>query len=476
MPKVVKVLKLTLVLVDSFNQCKKSGQWPDFCYREKCSKPPLFFGRRCITIYPRYSHILAAIFLIGIMLMPGVAKASDEVVEKVSVTIKASQTPPSRIAKRMSASVGTVGEQMLVGRNISEVDRNKGVYEKLIQEIFDRVVVGYSVESVTLTSGASTMLTVTVAPWGDVVTEVALEMDYGTIAPELIDLVKKDMGKVQEQVDEVLIGLPIDAVDWAGGISKIVIRELLSSQLPEFHTNFEIIPGARTIVKLSLSPKGATVQDVHVSLRSHTIPNLLLMAVRPTVDQASKNLVGLPVAFIERHHDYFTARLANHAAQNPLTKNYGLHLTPIINAGVDTEIVLDAETDKYKVSIEGYMDMGRKEENTSLRLHAGKFMGKKDEIFTEVNFIPSTVTWNFVPGWGHTFSAGITAGIKYDISEKRNILWLQHDVNRNISLRFERTPKTGQNEFGIRYKMHDFLSAEYVFTQKNTWLRLISNL
>ena len=410
------------------------------------------------------------------MLVPGMAKASDEVVDKVSVTILANQAPPNRIAKRMSASVGTVGEQMLVGRSVHEVERNKVVYEKLIQEIFDRVVVGYSVESVDLTPSASTVIAVRVAPWGEVVREVALEIDYGTISPELIDLVKKDMGKIQEQVDEVLVGLPIDAVDWAGGVSKIVIRELLTSQLPEFHTNFEITQGTRTVMKLSLSPKGPTVQDVHVSLRSHTIPNLLLMTVRPTVDEASKSLVGLPVAFIERHHDYFTAKLAQDAALHPITKNYGLQLTPMINAGVDTEIVLDAETDKYKVSIEGYMDMGRREDNTSFRLHAGKFMGKRDELFTEVNFIPSTVTWRFLPGWGHTFRAGTTAGIKYDISEKQDILWLQHDVNRNISLRLERTPKTGQNEFGVRYKMHDFLSAEYVFTKENKWLRLISSL
>lgn len=410
------------------------------------------------------------------ILVPGIAKASDEVIDKVSVTIVASQTPPSRIAKRMSASVGTVGEQMLVGRSSSEVDRNKAVYEKLIQEIFDRVVVGYSVQSVTLVPGASTMITVTVVPWGEVVQDVALEVDYGTIAPDLIGLVKKDMGEIQEQVNEVLVGLPIDAVDWAGGISKIVIRELLAAQLPEFYTNFEIVPGTRTTVKLSLSPKGTTVQEVHVSLRSHTIPNLLLIAVRPTVDDASKSLVGLPVAFIERHHDYFTTRLANTAAQHPITKDYGLQLTPHLNVGSDTEIILDAETDKYKVSIEGYMDMGRKEENTSFRLHAGKLMGKKDELFMQVDFIPSTVKWDFIPGWGHNFGAGVTAGIKYDLSKKRDILWLSHDVNRNISLRLERVPTTGQNEFGIRYKMHDFLSAEYIFTKENKWLRLVSSL
>lgn len=428
-----------------------------------------------MTIYRRYLHVLVTIFLIGILWLPSSAKASDEI-EKVTVVITASQAPPARIGKRMSASVGTVGEQMLVGRSSSEVERNKAVYEKLIQQIFDRVLVGYSVEAVNLEAGINTVITITVAPWGEVVRDVTLETDFGNINPELVGLVKNDMGNLKEQVDEVLVGLPTDAVDWAGGVAKIGIRELLAAELPEFNVNFDIISGAHTIVKLSLVPRGATVQDVHVSLRSHTIPNLLLMSVRPTVDEAGKSLIGLPIEFIERHRDYFTARITKIAAEHPITKNYGLQLTPSLNPGVDTEIALEAETDKYKLFIEGYMDMGRKDQNTSFRLHAGQFVSKQDEVFMEVNFIPSTVAWKFVPGFGHTIAGGTTIGMKYNMYTKQDILWLQQEVNRNLTLRLERVPNSGLNEFGIRYKMHDFLSAEYVFTKENKWLRFISNL
>lgn len=417
-----------------------------------------------------------SIFLLGMIVLPSSVEASGGVVEQISVAITASQAPPSRIAKRMSASVETVGEQMLVGRKVSEVDGNKAVYEKLIREIFDRVLVGYSVQGVQLTPGTRTTLDVTIVPWGEVVREVGVEVNFGTMDAHVIELVKADMGNVEEQINEVLVGLPIDAVDWAGGVSKMVILELLNSRLPEFQVNFEIIPGPRTTVTLSLAPRGATVQDVRVSLRSHTIPNLLLMAVRPTVDDAGNTLVGVPVAFIERHHGYFTTSLAKKAAQHRIAQDYGLQLTPRLHEGIDTEIVLDAETDKYKVSIEGYMDMGRREDNTSFQLHAGKFINKQDELFMEVHFIPSTVSWKFIPGWGHNIGVGTTVGIKYDLSDKQNILWMEHNVNRSLSMRIERTPASNLNQFGIRYKMHDFLSAEYVFTKENKWLRLISSL
>ncbi|MBC8016540.1 MAG: hypothetical protein H7X79_12460, partial [Sporomusaceae bacterium] len=325
-------------------------------------------------------------------------------------------------------------------------------------------------------TASNAMIQVELAPWGDVVREVALEVDVGSLSPELSDLVKKDIGNMEDTINEILVGLPIDAVDWAGGVSKIVIREALASKLPEFNANFDIVPGPRTLVKLSLTPLGTTVQDVHVSLRSQTIPNVLLVAIRPSVKQAGVSLVGLPVAFVERHRDYFTAKVTAAAKQHSIAKRYGLTLTPVINPGVDTKISLDAETNHYNLSLEGNMDIGRSQDSTSFKLHTGKFIGKQDELFMEVRFIPSTVAWDFLPGWGHTVSKGLTVGMKYNISDRNNTLWLQQNLNRNLGLRFERTPASGINEFAIRYKVHDFLSAEYIVTQKDKWFRLVSSL
>lgn len=429
-----------------------------------------------MSISTRISSIFCSVLLLYLLFIPGAAKASEQVIEKVAVSITGAQIPPAKIMKRMSASVGTVGEQMLVGRTVNDVETGKASYEKVIQEIFDRVLVGYSVVSVHLTSGSTAGIQIEITPWGEVVRDVSLEVDTANLSPEIRDLVQKDMGNLEEKVNEVLIGLPIDAVDWAGGVSKIVIREALATALPEFNANFEIVPGTHTVMKLSLTPLGPTVQDVRISLRSRTIPNVLLFAVRPTVEEAAQSLVGLPVTFIERHRSYFTSKLETAAGRHSIAKKYGLSISPSIDPGVTSEITLDAETDRYKLSLEGYMDMGRPAENTSFRLHAGKFIGKKDEAFLEVDFIPSTVAWKFVPGWGHAIGKDTAAGVKYNLSDQYSIIWLQHHINPDLSIRLERVPSDGRDQFGIRYKMHDFLSAEYIFTGEQQWLRLISNL
>jgi hypothetical protein len=427
-------------------------------------------AKRCQFI----CFVILAIFFLAV----GVASANAEVVEKVTVNIipaSETQEPPDRIAKRMAASVSTVGEHVLLGRKVSDIIESRASYEKLIKEIFERVLVGYSVQQVTIIPGSQVQITVEIASWGEVVHDVKLEVDVGSVSPDVLTLVKKDIGDLESQVNGLLIGLPIDAVDWAGSVSKVVIRDMLAVQLPEFYANLDIVPGSHTIVKLSLSPRGPLVQSVHVTLQSQTIPNLLLFQVRPTVEDATNSLIGLPVTFIDRHRDYFTAKLLATAAQQPVTRRYGLLLTPVINAGSDTEIILQAETTKYRVLLEGYLDIDRADDATSFKLHAGKLLNKRDEAFLEVNFIPSKVTWEFLPGWGHRIGS-TDVGMKYNTTSERGIFWLNQELGHHWTLRMERTPVSGYTEVGVRYKLHEFLSAEYVITNNENWLRLVANL
>jgi hypothetical protein len=187
-------------------------------------------------------------------------------------------------------------------------------------------------------------------------------------------------------------------------------------------------------------------------------------------------LRGLPVAFVERHKDYFTGEITQAAARHPAARQYGITLTPIVHPGTDTQITLNAETSKYRVTLEGNLDVGHQEDNTSAKFHFGKFTGTRDEAFFEINFIPDNLTWEFEPGWGHKFTENTVAGIRYNLSERESTLWLNQYVGSNWTIRFEHMPKSEYNEIGVKYKLHEFLSAEYVITEKENWLRLVANL
>lgn len=411
-----------------------------------------------------------------LVLWPGTGSAIAPTVDRITVTITAAEPPPDKVAKRMTASITTVGEEMFVGRTVADIKTNQLSYENLIREIFDRVLVGYSVERVAITPGTITQILVVLTPWGEVIRDVSLEIDSVGLSPELQNLVNQDIGQLKERVDDVLIGLPVDSLTWAGGVSKMVIRELLANQLPEFRSNLEITAGSETHIKLSLIPVGPVIDNVELSLRSRTIPNILLAEAGSTIREAASMMRGLPVAFVERHKDYFTEAVQSAAAKHQLVNKYGISLTPVVVPGVDTKVTLYAETNKYRLTLEGNLDVGREQDTTSAKLHFGKFTGKRDEIFLEIKLVPDNLTWDFEPGWGHKFTETTFAGLKYNVSDNQSILWLNHYIGANWTLRLEDTPKADYYEVGVRYKVHEFLSAEYVFTEKENWLRLIANL
>ncbi|CUH94545.1 putative secreted protein [Propionispora sp. 2/2-37] len=427
----------------------------------------------------RRGTITIGLLLVMCLLPFGAVQAAMESVDTITVHVvpeAGTVRPPALIAKRMAASVKTVGEHVLAGRNVADIAGSRAAYEKLIQEVFDRVLIGYIIQRVSIEPGRNSTITVEVAPWGDTVQDIAWEYDFGNLSPELVKLVQQDIGDLESKADTVLLGLPIDAVDWASMVSKSMIRDILAEQLPEFRTGIDIIPGRRTVVKLSLAPAGPTVLDTRVSLRSDSIPNLLLLQMRPAVEELSKQLTGLPVAFVERHNEYFTEKLEEVAIKRSIVQKYGLSVKPAIDAGKDTVINLQVETDRYHLWLEGYLDVGKEDNNTSAKLHAGKYLNKRNEAFLEVGFVPGTVSWEVSPGWGYTLAKGTTGGFKYDLTHSESYFWFKQQLTPVWGMRFEYNLQDESNELGIRYKLHDFVSLEYIFSENDRWLRLVGNL
>lgn len=426
-----------------------------------------------LVIQRKLALLLAMFFL----LLTAVPVQASSAIQKVTVSITSTDGPlPNRVSKRMEASITTVGKHVFSNLPVSEVEDNRQGYENIIKDVVDRVLVGYAVQKVAIAAGVTSHIAVTVAPWGDVVRDVNLEIDFGGLSPELTGLVRQDLSTLQQDLAGVLVGLPVDALDWAGAVSKVVIREILAAQLPEFRSNFDIVSGTRTIVKVSLLPQGPVVQDAKVILRSRTIPNVVMILAKPEAEKTAAILNGLPVAFVQRHSDYFNQKISTAVQNHPIAKDYGLTLTPKVIPGPQTILEIKAETDKYRVSLEGYVDMGKKEDNTALKLHAGKFISTADELFVETEFIPASVTWKFYPGWSRKLGATTYGGMKYDVSDKTTVLTLNQYVARDWMLRAQRETVSGQYEIGVRYKIHDLLSAEYVFGNHDNWLRVIGHL
>ncbi len=429
-------------------------------------------------IYWRSFGIAVAFFLINMTSGPAFCApaAPDTAVEAVEVQIQAVAPPSSKVIRRMSESVKTIGEHLLLGRSTIEVSDRRDYYERLVRDVFDRVLIGYTVDQVAIEPGTMVKIKLNVAPWGDTVQNVSIRVDYSGIAPEAIELVKQDMGKLETEIQTALVGLPVDAVDWATGVARELIREILRRQLPEFHFSLDVEAGRDTTVRLSLFPTGPIVREAKVSLRSQTIPNLMLVHARPAVETQARSMRGLPVAYVERHLSHFTARVREVTQADPVIRQFSLNVSPKVMPGQDTEVLVNVETERFRITAEVFLDTGRDRDNISAKAHLGQKIGKQDELFMELKVLPGMMTWEFMPGWGHQLGSDTWAGVRYRTNDREWVGWLEQGLGGRWLLRLERWPGLNRNEVGLRYKLHDFLSAEFILTNDRSWLRMVGHL
>ena len=107
------------------------------------------------------------------------AEASGASVDEINAVVEADSNLPPLIQGRMQASIRTISEQLLLGHTIDEVRSNSSHYEQIIHDVFDKVLVGYSVRAVSLTPGNPAVVHVSLFPWTDVIrqTQVNLTVD-----------------------------------------------------------------------------------------------------------------------------------------------------------------------------------------------------------------------------------------------------------------------------------------------------------
>ena len=421
--------------------------------------------------------LLAILWVVAVWLQPATVQAEEsEDITSIKVNIVTSPSAPPRILRRIEASVKTVGERLLLGREIELLRQSPATYEILMQEVLDRVLAGYTVQKVTVVPGNVTVVTVVLDSWGEVVRDVKVDIEFSAADPLFVPMLRQELGDLEPSVRAILLGMPIDSLDWADTVAKNSIRELVDERLPEYRAAVDIHAGEHTKVKIVFSPVGVVVREVKLSYRSDSMPNLLLYEMRPNLEGLAKALRGLPTAFVERKQQELNTKFEQTAATHPYTAAYRLQTRAELTAGADTEIAIHTESRSYRINAEALLDMGRENANTSGKLHAGKYVSADDEVFVEVGLVTNTMKWQFSPGWGRRVGPDTVVGARFNVTDNIRYAWLEHRFSRNWQIRFDRSSEQDDDEIGLRYKLHDFLSAEFVHRPKESFIRVIGQL
>lgn len=405
-------------------------------------------------------------------------------VEHVSVQVTSPQEAiPPLVQKRIAASIQTVGNHVFLQHDDDDIRQHMDNYERTVNDIVNRVLVGYTVERMTITPGSEMKMAVEIRPWGETIHAVRVTIDYGSLPPMGQKLANRDLTGVQTLVENLLIGLPIDALDWANGAVKSVMETEVETMLPEFYPHIVIVPGEVASVQIYMLPKLPVVRNATVSIEAENLPKIIFLSTRKDMEQHYEGLQGIPVSFVRRHEQTIQEDIQEMLGKQWVIKRYKLHVTPVLTIGENTDIHLLSQTDFYDLRAGAYIDINRDNDgrhshdsDTVLWGHIGRKIGKHQEIYSELEFTPGTVEWNVIPGYFYQWGKGSQLGYQYETNDSSHHLWFRQTINKRWQFRYDKDLTHRDDEVGLTYRLHEYIGLEYIVSDHDHWLRIIGYL
>ncbi len=421
----------------------------------------------------------ASLFLVCLLWAENILAAP---VTKVNVTIRdeAGKTSPVLLHK-MEDSMQVVAAQLFNGRDSEFIAADRQGYERLLAEISDRVITGYMTNQVVLSTehgrdGTAVSLGLTVAPWAQTVQKVDVDIQFSGVSPFAAAALEKKIPALREEIQKTLQGASLDAAGWAGSILRGQVKSCVETVLPDFRSAVDLTTrDNNAAVQVVIYPVGELVRTVQYSMVSRSIPNILLMKLKYKYADKAKSLQGLPVSYIMAERELLAGRLQQELSRESQVRRH--HLKPQIELrpGAETQLDISLESDEYKIWFEGYGDVGRKDHYLSGRAHIGKFISRRDEIFSEAGVDLKDVRWDFSAGyayhWGKT-----TLSYMRRVPADANVYRLEYDFTPKWRFRYEHFGDKKENEYAVRYRIHEFLSGEYVYSTNKSYFRIVGNL
>ena len=159
-------------------------------------------------------------------------------VENSQVQVSSPSSLPPLIQGRMQTTVKAIADQLLLGHPVQDVQADRVRYEKIIREVFDKVLVGYSVAGVSIQAAETAWVEVQIVPWADTIRQVKVSLAVEGMPPEVEALVREDLQGVDAVFSQSLEGLPLAAADWSNGVLKHSLNAFMEQHLPEFRADF----------------------------------------------------------------------------------------------------------------------------------------------------------------------------------------------------------------------------------------------
>jgi hypothetical protein len=390
------------------------------------------------------------------------------------VQVELANPLPEVVAQRLREALAAVAEKALQGQEVEVVARLRPEVEKVVAEVFDRVLAGYETTGVTIVPGETTAVRLSVQPVGPVIREVYTRLDVEGIDPALQTLFQEAVRALDQTGRDLLGGLPVRAFAWARFALEPLLEQELRQRLPGFKAEVRLDVGEVTIVAARVSPEGERVRRTEVRLTSDTIPAVALRQVSEELDGRAALMLGLPVAFLQAHRASLQQELERRVSEVPAFARWGLKTRTRLSPDTTTVVEVGVESTAWRLRLEGVVNVGGEAPGPELRLLGGWSAGPGQLLLGSRLLLTGLQTTA-------QLGVGVPVGWEGQLSYLWNLtggqtLRLQQRLSafQRWGLERELSGDSWQVWYGVAAS--EYLTVDLVAGRGTMWLSLVGNL
>lgn len=374
---------------------------------------------------------LAVVFLFtGITWRNAAASAiTVPVVERVQVMVESVSPIPKPLRTRIEMSVAGVAERVIRGKPVDTVQEQKDECERIIAEIFRRLLTGFSLDRLDLAAAPEARIVMRLTPEAPLVSRVELALAAPDLPRESLDLIEREMRARQDRYSDIFLGVPVEALAWARPTLAGAFEEELDEHFPGFKKEVSFGAGETLEVAVRMTPLQPRVEQVRVEISSRTLPQLLIGRWRERVAAHFAAFEGLPLAYLRRYQVYFECRGAERLAQDRALERFGLLWQVKLSPGPVTRISLQAEAKHY--SLAGLASLEIADPPVfGLSLQTGVRPLPDWELRGEFALGTGDEKFDLLLTLAYLRSEEMSLGFTYGIRREERILWLRYASGR----------------------------------------------
>lgn len=405
-------------------------------------------------------------------------EATPLVIENIKVELNETKGNTSIVLKtRMKESLAIVAKQLLINQDVARITKIRLAYEDVLKQVGDRAFTGYKVDKLTLVLGKTTLVKVDFEPWAKPIKTVNTEIVFSGISEGVAKIMRKEFSELPIYANNTIVGASMDSISWATGIVRTKVKDGLSKSHPDFRASVDLSRKDDTAeLQIIIYPIGQLVTHTQMTIRSDVVPNVLFRSFRDKYVLKVNELRGLPVNYVKQNLAKIKKNLEAKLSEERVIKDYELKPVVTIIPGTDFIVNANIGSDKYKVWAEGYMNTGRDEKNLIGKLHLGKYVSPKEELFVENEIDFDEMNFEVALGYARKYNKLSISYLRHFTNNKDNDFRIEYDFNKNWRVRAERFTSNNITEIGVRYRIQEYFSTEYVYSNDKSYLRFIVNM